>query len=56
MTEQKQWAMQHPVFKDCVRLVNPDEADSWKGQGWKRVSRDLADDPRQAPTTTGPAA
>ena len=43
---------QHPQFEDVRRTAENDKDGArWREQGWKRVSKDKAPEPRQEPTT-----
>lgn len=43
---------QHPVFETVRVSVEKDEDGArWRAQGWKRVSKDKAPEPRQEPST-----
>lgn len=43
---------QHPQFDDVRVTVERDEdGQRWRDQGWKRVAKDKAPEPRQQPTT-----
>ena len=43
---------QHPQFEDVRRTVENDKDGArWREQGWKRVSKDAAPEPRQEPST-----
>ena len=43
---------QHPQFEDVrVTVENDDHGARWREQGWKRVSKDKAPEPRRDPST-----
>lgn len=43
---------QHPVFETVrVSIENDEDGARWRAQGWKRVSKDKAPEPRQEPST-----